>query len=72
MYTLLKESQVKKISKTEVPPFLIALIIAETLFHFGSFVFECAAFLVTWFAFSFMVNTMFYRLIETRKKSTPV
>ncbi|MDQ3379560.1 MAG: hypothetical protein M3546_04460 [Actinomycetota bacterium] len=37
---------------TELPPFALALLIAETFFKFGSFSLEAVAFIVVWYALS--------------------
>lgn len=36
----------------ELPPFAVALLIAETFFKFGSFSLEAIAFIVVWYALS--------------------
>jgi hypothetical protein len=53
MYTLLKNKEIKRITKAEIPCFFTALIFTETMYHFGSYALESAAFLATWFSLSF-------------------
>lgn len=36
----------------DLPPFAVAMVIAEFLYKFGSFTFECIAFLATWYGLS--------------------
>ncbi len=59
MYTLLKNKDEKKITRAEIPSLFSALIITETMYHFGSFVLEMAAFLGTWFVISFVIKKIF-------------
>ena len=59
MYTLLKNKEAKKITRAEIPSLFAALIITETIYHFGSFVLEMAAFLGTWFVISFVIKKIF-------------
>ena len=61
MYTLLKQQGVKKFFTTEMPSLGISLLFSEVLFKFGSFILECAAFLATWYTFSFIVNHILSR-----------
>ena len=67
MYTILKTSGSKKMLATEAPVFLIALLLAERLYKFGSFTVECLAFLGTWFIISFLVNTIFLHPNKRKK-----
>ena len=68
MYTLLKNNEVKKISRAEMPAFFAALIITETLYHFGSFILEGAAFLASWFVISFVISQLFSTANVLHKK----
>ena len=49
MYELIKRLSVKQIAFEQVPPFLLALTIAELFFKFHSFLMETGGFLLTWF-----------------------
>jgi hypothetical protein len=64
MYTLLKNEGVKKFLTTEMPSLGASLLISEGLFKFGSFTLECSAFLVTWYAFSYVFNHILSRRKE--------
>jgi hypothetical protein len=64
MFTLLKHQGAKKFFTAEMPSLGGSLLISEALFKFGSFTLECAAFLATWYAFSFVINH-----ILTRRKT---
>ena len=65
MYNLLKHQGVKKFLHTEMPSLGTSLLISEAMFKFGSFILECSAFLVTWYAFSFV----FDQVMSWRKES---
>lgn len=52
MYTMLKNTGSKAILRSELPSFCFSMLIAEAFYEFGSFILECGAFLVTWFAIS--------------------
>ena len=56
MFSLIKAIGLKKLLATEAPAFLLSLILAETVYKFGSFILECLAFLVTWGIVSYLVN----------------
>ena len=64
MYTLLKDKGAKKFLTTEMPSLGASLLVSEVFFKFGSFILECGAFLVTWYAFSFVVNHFLSRRKE--------
>jgi len=68
MYTLLKNKEIKRITKAEIPSFFTALIFTETMYHFGSYTLESAAFLATWFSLSFLLNKIFSISPGTGKK----
>jgi hypothetical protein len=61
MYTLVKGSGAKKLMSAEMPAIALALVLAETLYKFGSFLLECSAFLFTWYIISFLFNKLFAR-----------
>lgn len=56
MYTLLHTESVRKELLRELPPLAVSVTLAEFCFRFHSFVLECAAFLVTWYAASYIVS----------------
>ena len=68
MYTLLKNNKVKKITKAELPALFTALVLTETIYRFGSFILEFSAFMVTWFAVSFVLNNIFSGNVAIGKK----
>ncbi|MBC7511880.1 MAG: hypothetical protein H7320_24540, partial [Ferruginibacter sp.] len=72
MYTLLKKNELKKITKAELPAFFAALILTETMYHFGSFILEGAAFLASWFVFSFVLSHFFATTTGRAKKRKTV
>lgn len=49
MYELIRRLSVKQIAFEQLPPFLLALIIAELFYKFHSFLLETGGFLLTWF-----------------------
>jgi len=54
MYTLLKASGIKSALAAELPGFIIALVLAQLFYKFGSFGLELVAFLVTWWIATFL------------------
>lgn len=60
MYDLIRRLSVKQIAFEQVPPFFLALVIAELFYKFHSFLLETGGFLLTWFvldaAFSALRN----------------
>ena len=48
MYTLLRASGIKSALIAELPGFLVAFIVAQLFYKFGSFGLELVAFLCTW------------------------
>jgi len=65
MYSIMKYQGVKKFLVSEMPALGISLLIAETVYKFGSFLLECSAFLVTWYVTSYLFN----KLISGKKTS---
>ncbi len=55
MYTLMKTFNLKLL-KTEAPLFFFALFIAESFYHFHSFMLELFAFLGTWYLLSYAIS----------------
>jgi hypothetical protein len=56
MFTLLQTLSPKRLAAEQAPTLLAAWLIAEAFYKFHSFSLECAAFLVTWFAFDALVQ----------------
>lgn len=54
MYSYVKEVGVPAFLAREAPAGLGALVLAEVFYRFGSFALECAAFLATWAALSWI------------------
>ena len=52
MRQMIKSTGVKKALLAEAVPAIVALLIAEFFYKFGSFTWECLAFLATWYATS--------------------
>ncbi len=56
MYRAIQKQGLKSFLSQEAPFALIALFIAELFYKFHSFLFECIAFLATWYALSYVAN----------------
>jgi hypothetical protein len=54
MYSLIERLGIRDAAAKEMPALLIAFVIAELFYKFHSFTLECAAFLVTWLALSWL------------------
>lgn len=54
MYTLLRASGIKSALVAELPGFLVAFIIAQLFYKFGSFGLELVAFMCTWWLATFI------------------
>ena len=54
MYSYVKQAGVPTVLAQEAPAFLISFVIAELFYKFHSFTLECAAFLITWYALSWV------------------
>ena len=52
MHHLIRSTSAKRLFILELPALILALILAELLYKFGSFTLECVAFLITWYVFS--------------------
>lgn len=61
MYTLLTASGIRSALAAELPGFLLALLIAQIFYKFGSFGLELVAFLCTWWVATFIKELMFAR-----------
>ncbi|MBF2759102.1 MAG: hypothetical protein ISN28_02345 [Ectothiorhodospiraceae bacterium AqS1] len=56
MYELLQSSSLRHFMIRQMPAFLIAFVIAERFYKFGSFAIECIAFIATWW----VVDALFF------------
>jgi len=56
MYTLLRNPTVRRGLLTDAPAMLASMGVAQMFYHFGSFILELGAFLVTWLAVSCLLN----------------
>lgn len=56
MFSLLKTIGLKKLFTAEMPSFLLSIVLAETVYKFGSFILECFAFLLTWGIGSYLLS----------------
>ena len=65
MQQMIKSIGVKQALMAEAPPGIIALLIAEIFYKFGSFTWECLAFLATWFALSLIYNALKRIFVKT-------
>lgn len=54
MYSYVKHVGVPTFLVREAPAFLASFVIAELFYKFHSFTLECAAFLATWYALSWI------------------
>jgi hypothetical protein len=55
MYTLLCNVGLRRGLVDEAPSLALSLVLAELFYKFGSFTRECVAFLVTWYAISYVM-----------------
>ena len=56
VYTLIKNSEVRKRLAAEVPALAVSAMTAELVYKFHSFTAECLGFLATWFAVSYVFS----------------
>ena len=54
MHYLIRSTSAKRLFILELPALILALVVAELLYKFGSFTLECVAFLITCYVFSLM------------------
>jgi len=64
MYTLLRSLTLRQMLLGQAPVALAALLVAEVAYKFHSFTLECGAFLVTWFVFDYVADTLRRRLLR--------
>jgi hypothetical protein len=67
MFYLIHSVTTSEVFKRQLPPLLIAFVIAELFYKFHSFLLECGAFLLTWYAIDAVVHFIFPR----RRQRTP-
>jgi hypothetical protein len=54
VYTLLRASGIRSALTAELPGFLVAFIVAQLFYKFGSFGLELVAFMCTWWLATFV------------------
>jgi len=64
MFSYVKQVGIPTALAQEAPAFLAAFVIAEVFYKFRSFTLECAAFLITWYALSWVQS----RIVGSRGK----
>jgi hypothetical protein len=60
MYSILQSQSLMSTIKRELPSAAAAMLIAEPLYKFHSFILECLAFLFTWYALSSVWNKVLF------------
>lgn len=58
MYSLIAENSIRHILEREFVPFLLALVVAQLYFKWGSFALELVGFVVVWFAFGLIADRL--------------
>jgi hypothetical protein len=66
MFTLIRMLTWRDLLLARLPALLAALVIAETLYKFRSFLLETAAFLVTWYAIDGLATVIERALARSR------
>jgi hypothetical protein len=61
MFYLIHSVTTSEVFKRQLPPLLIAFVIAELFYKFHSFLLECGAFLLTWYAIDAVAHFSFPR-----------
>ena len=56
MYTMIRNTELRRAALLEGPALLISMLIAEVAYKFHSFTLECVAFLLTWLAVSALLS----------------
>ncbi|SIO33830.1 hypothetical protein SAMN05444722_1521 [Rhodovulum sp. ES.010] len=56
MYSLIKTNSLRLVMERELLPFLIALVIAQLFFKWGSFALELVGFIATWFVLGYLAE----------------
>lgn len=70
MFTLFRIQSLKQIGTEQLPTLLIAGVIAELFYKFGSFSLECIAFLATWFALDAAIQWLKWLLGREEGRAT--
>lgn len=71
MYTLVRRAGIREGLLAEAPSMIFSFVIAELFYKFHSFTLECASFLATWFAVSFLLNMAWSAWQAPRTESSP-
>lgn len=69
MYSMIHSNRLTLILGKELPAAIAALVIAELLYKFHSFTFECLAFLATWYVFGWGWERMVQAWQNNRQRS---
>jgi hypothetical protein len=64
MYRFIHSLTMSELFKRQLPPFMLAFVVAELFYKFKSFTLECAAFLVTWYVLDALAHALFPRRTE--------
>jgi len=69
MYHLIRCATAKRLLVLEAPALVLALVVAELFYKFGSFTLECLAFLPTWYVASLLFDALARRTgLESKLK----
>lgn len=58
MYALTRDVPVRALALRHAPTLVTSFLIAEAFYKFHSFTLECGAFLATWYALDFVVDSV--------------
>ena len=64
MYTLIRNTGVKRALSDEAVPLLLSFVVAELFYKFHSFMLETGAFLLTWLVVSYVVSALKRRFVR--------
>lgn len=67
MYELIRRLTLRQLAVQQMPPFLVALAIAELFYKFKSFLLETGGFLITWFVLDAIWSAL--RRMQERKQT---
>ena len=71
IYSFIQSSGVGSFLRQEAPSLIVAFLIADFFYKFGSFALECVAFLATWYALSFGASKLASFLRGARDDQRP-
>jgi hypothetical protein len=71
MYTLSQSMPFRRFLLEQGVPLTLSFIIAELFYKFHSFTLECLAFLVTWYIFDFLIQSLRRRPAEETSNKIP-